>query len=318
MKQDLTGVSRRNFLKNSLLTASLLPLADANLFAMPPANRKLKVHIFSKHLQFLDYSSMAEAAAELGFDGVDLTLRPKGHVTPERVMEDLPKAAEALTKAGLSPDFLTTAVGDAADPTDRRVLETAAKLGFKKYRMTWYPYAEGKQIPDEISRLAEKVKQLSLLNKELGLTGFYQNHAGMLVGASLWELWLLLENADKQHMGVQYDVRHAIVEGFSSWQNGLKLVHKNIKCLTIKDFKWGQKNGVWDIVDTPMGEGMIDFKKYFKLLKQYNIDVPVTLHMEYPLGGAEHGDRSLTINKKDLFKAMKKDLEKVHQLWQEA
>src|SRR5688500_11411352 len=101
MKQDLTGVSRRNFLKNSLLTASLLPLADANLFAMPPANKKLKVHIFSKHLQFLDYSSMAEAAAELGFDGVDLTLRPKGHVTPERVMEDLPKAAEALTKAGL-------------------------------------------------------------------------------------------------------------------------------------------------------------------------------------------------------------------------
>lgn len=318
MKQDLTGVSRRSFLKNSLLTASLLPLADANLFAMPPADRKLKVHIFSKHLQFLDYPGMAEAAAAMGFDGVDLTLRPKGHVTPERVVEDLPKAAEALRKAGLSPDFLTTAIADATDPTDKRVLETAAKLGFKNYRMTWYAYTEGKRIPEEIDRLAEKVKQLSSLNKELGLTGFYQNHAGMLVGASLWELWLLLENADKQHMGIQYDVRHAIVEGFSSWQNGLKLVHQNIKCLTIKDFKWGQKNGVWDIVDTPMGEGMIDFKKYFKLLKQYNIDVPVTLHMEYPLGGAEHGNTSLTINKKDLFRAMKKDLEKVHQLWQEA
>jgi L-ribulose-5-phosphate 3-epimerase UlaE len=30
------------------------------------------------------------------------------------------------------------------------------------------------------------------------------------------------------------------------------------------------------------GEGMVDFKTYFKLLKQYRIMVPVTLHLEYP------------------------------------
>ena len=45
----------------------------------------LKIHIFSKHLQFLIYKDMAEAAAEMGFDGIDLTVRPNGHVLPERV-----------------------------------------------------------------------------------------------------------------------------------------------------------------------------------------------------------------------------------------
>jgi len=66
-----------------------------------------------------------------------------------------------------------------------------------------------------------------------------------------------------------------------------------------------------------MGEGMVDFKTYFKLLKQYRIDVPVTLHMEHPLGGAEHGATKLSCDKQIVFNAMKKDLQKVRDLWQQ-
>jgi L-ribulose-5-phosphate 3-epimerase len=71
-------------------------------------------------------------------------------------------------------------------------------------------------------------------------------------------------------------------------------------------------------VDTPLGEGMVDFKTYFKLLKQYRINVPVSLHFEYPLGGAESGATKLTCDKKIVFDAMKRDLQKVHDLWQQA
>ena len=74
---------------------------------------------------------MAEAAAEMGFDGVDLTVRPKGHVLPEKVESDLPKAVEAMRKVGFSPFIMTTAVQDANDPTDQNVLSTASKLGFQ-------------------------------------------------------------------------------------------------------------------------------------------------------------------------------------------
>ena len=74
---------------------------------------------------------MAEAAAEMGFDGIDLTVRPKGHVLPERVDTDLPKAVEAMKKVNFVPSLMTTAVDDAGDNTDKKVLDTAAKLGFK-------------------------------------------------------------------------------------------------------------------------------------------------------------------------------------------
>ena len=119
-------------------------------------------------------------------------------------------------------------------------------------------------------------------------------------------------------MGLQYDIRHAVVEGGLSWQKGLRLIQPQIKTLAMKDFMWEKKNGVWDTQNTPVGEGMVDFKTYFMLLKQYRVSAPVTLHLEYPLGGAENGATQISCDKKVVFEAMKKDLQKVHDLWQEA
>ena len=97
---------------------------------------KCPVCIFSKHLQFLeDYGDMADAALEAGFDGVDLTVRPGGHVVPEKVEEDLPRAVEAVRKAGLDVDMMATAIMSAEDPLTEPVMSTASKLGIKYYRM---------------------------------------------------------------------------------------------------------------------------------------------------------------------------------------
>ena len=51
------------------------------------------------------------------------------------------------------------------------------------------------------------------------------------------------------------------------------------------------------------------------LLKKYNIQVPVSLHMEYDLGGAEHGGKDIRIPKEEIFMKMKKDLNSIQALW---
>ena len=66
--------------------------------------------VFSKHLQWLSVPDMAKAAADLGFDGVDLTVRKGGHVDPTRVTTDLPRAVETIQKAGLSVPMIATDV----------------------------------------------------------------------------------------------------------------------------------------------------------------------------------------------------------------
>jgi len=54
------------------------------------------------------------------------------------------------------------------------------------------------------------------------------------------------------------------------------------------------------------------------MLKDFNIQVPASLHMEYPLGGAESGAKQLTIGQEKVFDAMKSDLLAIRKLWQEA
>ena len=63
---------------------------------------------------------------------------------------------------------------------------------------------------------------------------------------------------------------------------------------------------------------MVDFDTYFKLLKRYGLNPPVTLHLEYPLGGADKGKFDITVDKKIVFDAMKKDLLAIRKLWKNA
>jgi hypothetical protein len=71
--------------------------------------------------------------------------------------------------------------------------------------------------------------KIKALNKKLNLIGCYQNHAGINVGASYWEINKILETVNPHYFGTQYDIRHAMVEGGNSWVNGFKLLYPNIK-----------------------------------------------------------------------------------------
>lgn len=318
MKEDKNTISRRNFAKLSALGLGTLPLMGFNntLFnsTMKPKDG-IEISLFSKHLQFLNYNEMAAAAAEMGFDGLDLTVRPNGHVLPERVVDDLPEAVAAMKKYGINPGMMTTNVWDATNQEEKSVLETASNLGITHYRTGWLKYPEDRTIKESQTIYGQQAKELELLNKDLGLIGCYQNHAGNHVGAPIWDLPTILEATNNEHMGCQYDIRHAVVEGGNSWELGLRLIRPFIKTIVIKDFKWGIVDGKWKPINTPLGEGMIDFDRYFSLLKKYKINVPISLHLEYDLGGAEHGANNITMDKKEVFGIMKKDLEYLKNTW---
>ena len=79
--------------------------------------------------------------------------------------------------------------------------------------------------------------------------------------------------------------------------------------MDIKDFLWSKKDGKWSSETVPLGEGAVDFKRYFGLVKQLNINCPISVHYEYPLGGAEHGSDKITMKRDEVLAIMKKDLE---------
>ncbi len=320
MKHQTTGqISRRTFVQQAGMAAGGLALwpkwRETGRSGAAPDD--LKVHLFTKHVQFLDYQEMAEAVYAAGFDGVDLTVRSGGHVETARVSQDLPKAVKAIRQAGLDSIVMTTNVNDPHDQTDRRVLEVAADQGITHYRMEYFRYLDGKTIPESISHYRKQLAELSELNAHLGIVGNYQNHAGTRMGSSIWELYDMLRDCN-DYLGAQYDIRHATVEGGLNWSKGLELIQPRIRSFVIKDFVWKEANGKWRPENVPFAEGMVEWMNYFKQLKSYKINVPVSLHMEYPLGGAEHGRREISVSPQVVFDAMKKDLDLVRKMWSEA
>ncbi len=301
-----------------LASIPLLSFQDPLYKLQEEQSADLKVHLFSKQLQFLDYNEMSAAAVAMGFDGLDLTVRRKGHVLPENVVDDLPKAVVAMKKHGLLPKFMSTNVWDANNTVNKTVLETASGLGFTHYRTDWLKYPEDKSIVESQTLYGKQAKALEVLNEKLGLIGGYQNHSGKHVGAPIWDLLPILEATEGEFIGSQYDIRHAVVEGGQSWELGLRRIKPFINSIVIKDFKWGIKNGTWQPMHVPLGEGMIDFNHYFSLLKKYKINVPVSLHVEHDLGGAEEGHSKITIPKKEVLTRIKKDLVYLQEAWKSA
>ena len=324
--------SRRSFIAKSVLTAAgvtgglhLISGAAASnpyprkavAFSAAKDPDAFKISIFSKHLQWLDYKEMAKAVREIGFDGVDLTVRPQGHVLPERVEEDLPKAVEAVSKEGKKVYMLTTSIDNADDPISEKILKTASSLGIRHYRMGWGHYDEAISVEDNISTNQARLAKLAKLNEKYNISGEYQNHSGVAregiyFGAAIWDLALVLNSLNSQWLGSQYDIYHSTIEGANTWPVGLKLISPFIRSIDIKDFFWLKKDGKWISETVPLGEGMVDFSKYFGLIKKLGINVPVSLHYEYPLGGAENGADKITMKRDDILSAMKKDLTTLH------
>ncbi|MGI8634161.1 MAG: hypothetical protein ACR2KZ_02030, partial [Segetibacter sp.] len=194
--------SRRKFILQSALAASALAF-DTKTFAGKPFQQNgslenLKVSIFSKNLHWLNWNEMAVAVKEMGFDGIDLTVRPEGHVLPERVAEDLPKAVSAIRKQGLEVYMITTAITNASDANTVSILKTAGGLGIKNYRLGWFSYDKKISIPDNLSNFKKQLHDLSQLNKQYNIHGDYQNHAGAYFGAAVLDLWMVLKDLDPQ------------------------------------------------------------------------------------------------------------------------
>ncbi|MGX5818502.1 sugar phosphate isomerase/epimerase family protein [Chitinophaga lutea] len=270
--------TRRDFVRTIAAAGAALPFSS---FAFPA--REWEIHCFSKPFQWMDYNLLCETFAEAGLQGVDYTVRPAGHVTPERVREDLPKAVAAAKKAGLKTDLMTTAILDAKEPHAETLLKAAADAGVKFYRMGWYDYIKGASIDETLRERGRQLAELDKLNRRLGIRAAYQNHAGIKLGAAVWDINEAMQGIAPGYTGIQYDIRHATVEGANSWSLGLQRVAPRINTLVIKDAKWVQKNGKYVLENTPLGQGMVDYPAFFKKIKELNIHAPISLHLEYEL-----------------------------------
>ena len=101
----MPAVTRRDFLNASALAAGAVAFGAQP--ARAASDQRFPIIGFTKPFQKLSYDETAEVAAQVGWEGIELPLRAKGHIEPERVEEELPKMHDALKKRGLFIGLIT-------------------------------------------------------------------------------------------------------------------------------------------------------------------------------------------------------------------
>lgn len=270
--------NRRNFLAASAATLSVATLASHSAIGQEsPADLKNNICVFTKPFNSLSFDELADQVAAMGFDGIEAPVRKHGHIEPANVVDELPKLVEALAKHGLKVTVLASDVNDPNDPVTQRVLRTAATLGIKRYRMKYVHYDPQTPVANQLATWHDQFIDLAALNHDFGITAVYQNHAGnKYMGAAIWDLDRVLDGIAPSDIGVAYDIRHATVEGGTSWPTTFRMIRDHIDTVYVKDFVWeGTK-----MKNVPLGEGNIN-PKFFKMLADSNFTGPISLHEEY-------------------------------------
>jgi sugar phosphate isomerase/epimerase len=274
-----------------------LPALAADEKGAPP---RLKVAIFSKHLQFVQGDELARAAADCGFDAIDITVRKGGHIAPERVRQDLPPLVATIKRHGLDVPMITTDIADTSTPFTEDILKTMSDLGIRNYRWNGFKYENGRPFAAQLEALKPRVAALAALNGKYGVTAMYHTHSGPgLVGAPIWDLHILLHDLDPKQVGVNYDVAHATIEGGAGgWIDSFNITGPHLRGIAVKDFIWAKNSkGEWKEQWMPIGEGMVKFPQFFKMVAAARFAGPLQVHFEYPLHGPE-----------DSYPAMKRDV----------
>ena len=290
---------RRRFLAQSSLAAAAVAAPKTRLSAAKSTHAKGRYKIvgFSKPFQKLSYDDTADVAAEVGWDGIECPVRPKGQIEPERAPDELPKLAAALKRRGLEVGVMTTRINSVDQPHTEAALRTAAQLGIKRYRMDYWKYDRKRSIPEQLREIRPKLKDLAAMNAEIGIQGCYQNHSGRnYVGAPVWDLHGLIKGIDPRHLAVCFDIGHATVEGGYAWESHAHLLQPHFGAIYVKDFRWAKLAKGWKAAWCPLGEGMVN-KAFFTTLKKSSFDGPISQHHEYDHG---EGRRMIQLMQKDL------------------
>jgi L-ribulose-5-phosphate 3-epimerase len=275
--------ARREFL-HTAGGAVLATVAGPALAAGTTAGSGPRFCFFSKHLPDLAWGDLASAAIDMGFDGVDLTVRPKGHVLPERVTADLPRAVEAIRAKGTAVAMITTEVTSASQPAAAAIFAAAAGAGVRLIKVGYWKYALT-DVRAEVAAMGRDLGGLAALAATHGVTLGVHNHEGN-VGSALWEIAPHLEALDARAIGYYFDPRHALAEGGTvGWKAATLLTLPRLQMIAVKDARWEQGPQGWRFRHCPMGEGMVDWSWFASTITRAGFSGPVSVHVEYAMPG---------------------------------
>jgi len=272
--------TRREFLKD-VTTITALAAGGASA-ATTPSNGwgQSPIAIFEKVFEALSYDELADAVAEIGADGVEATIRPKGHIEPVVAADEVPKMQAAMRKRGKRIVIAATGIGRVDEPHSESLLRTLKSEGITHYRMAHYHLDPRNSMKQQVAEYAAQAKDLAAMNKAIGIQGLYQNHSGARnLGALAWDAAYMLDGIDPDALGLALDTRHLVKDSGSSWKTAVAVCKPHVRSIYVKDGMWYGPRGD-QYKDVKLDTGFVNAGVFNEIRKGLML-MSLCIHMEW-------------------------------------
>src|SRR5688572_26442153 len=138
--------------------------------------------LFTKLFRGRSLDEIASSARDLGFDGIDLLIRP-GHQLEPDAPERIPAAARALEQHGLAVPMATTDLTDPARMPAERLMASCAEAGIRLIRLGYWTYDPGRGYVSCFEAARRDLDALARLAEKTGVRLAIQLHGGTIHGS---------------------------------------------------------------------------------------------------------------------------------------
>jgi len=264
--------------------------------------------VFTKPWPEMPLAELGRLVKGMGFDGVELPVRPGYQVTPEDAAGRLPEAHRILQDQGVK-------IGTVAATADRDIIAACGEAGVPVVRIMVDVDPRVGYYETE-KRTRERFDSLLPLLEESGVVLGVQNHCGNMIGSAIG-LMHLIEGYDPGRVGAVLDLAHCGLVGEPE-DMAIDICWSHLLLLNLKSAYWVRSAGPevrdapWRVYWTAGGHGIVSWRAAVRELRRRRYDGDICLTAEYSIPPDAAGPRGEIVGA-----YLRRDLEYLRELFVE-
>lgn len=233
--------------------------------------------VFTKPWRELPLRQLGTLVCRLGFQAIELPIRPGYQVPPERAGTLLPDAVRILAESGIS-------VASVASTPEHGIVDACACAGVSLIR-DMARVLPGERYTDAEIRLRAEYARLGPALASAGVRLGIQNHAGSFVPNALG-LRALLSDLDPAVFVAVWDAAHEALAGMAP-QYALDVIAPRLGMVNLKNGYWRRKGDcgatgqAWEVAWTGGQAGLARWDEVVRLLQSSGYSGVICLTAEY-------------------------------------
>ena len=195
----------------------------------------------SKFFNHLSVENLGKTTKNLGYDGLDICLRPNHPIDPNNALTEFPSATRIWEQQGLIYP-LATAPADLNQPDARAesLFAACAESGIPRLKIGFWQFESNDDYWQLFDRARKALNGFTALSRRYQLQTYYHTHSGPCIMSNISGLMYLLKEFGPQEVGTYPDLDHLELDG-EDWPIGLSMMGNYLTVVDIKDVCYSQR-----------------------------------------------------------------------------